>query len=194
MRSTHVIGSVAIFLPLLIIPAAFGFVCYGYIRAWVFMPGLASVPSAIIICAIVPGIFAALWLWCVVELFRVGQAHTRRRRVHRGRCWRCHYPCPIEAVAGKAEAECSECGVQPLDPPAHRLLAAHIIAVACGLALVATVPGALLAEWHLTAEDQRFIAHVDSIGRRHTAYHERAWPFHGFSLVYLPGYGFDIND
>ncbi|UYV14139.1 MAG: hypothetical protein NCW75_07560 [Phycisphaera sp.] len=173
----------------LTIPAAFGFYFYGSFRAWTFMPEPRGVPSAILVLAIVPGIFAGLWLWCIVELCRASHASLLRRRARRGRCWRCNY-----SQQGVTAARCCECGEHPSAPPAYRPISAHTIAMVGGLALVAIMPGALLAEWHITAEDQRFIAHVQSMNGQHNAYRDRAWPYQGFGLVYLPGHGFSIND
>lgn len=183
------VRNVALTLAALTVPAAFGFLLYGNFRAWTFMPEPRGVPSAILVFAIVPGIFAELWLWCIVEFCRASHASLLRRRALRGRCWRCNY-----SQEGVTVARCCECGEHRSAPPASRPISARTIALVGGLALVAIVPGALLAELHVTAEDRRFIAYVQSMNGQHNAYRDRAWPFQGFSFVYLPGHGFDIND
>lgn len=189
MRHAPLAKSVPILLAMLTIPAAFGFLLYGYCRAWQFMPEPRGVPSAILVLAIVPGIFAGLGLWCIAELCRAGHAALLRCRVRRGLCWQCGY-----SQADLAATVCSECGAHPSSPPAHRHLSAGTIALAGGMGLAAIVPGALLAELSITAEDRRFMDEVRRQGGQHAHYRDRAWPHQGFGLVYNPPYGFHVND
>lgn len=178
-------------LAALTIPAAFGGSTYMFMRAWTFVLDfeLSRIPLGIVIAGIVPALYACAILAAVVEFARWSRFVVRRSRVQQARCWRCKYP-----RSEAAPELCSKCGSRPALPPDYRYPSIRTVGVAVLLASAAVVPGALLAELHITAEDQRFIAHVQSTGGASNQYRDRAWPNSGFSFVYLPGHGFSIND
>lgn len=176
-------------LAALTIPTALGFAVYGFGRAWTFLPSTDRMLLALGFFGVIPMFFFIAWLVCAWEAGWFGLLAIRRRRVRRGRCWRCQYP------QGNPSADiCSECGSSPTAVPTTRCPRTSTIVAVLLLGCSASTLGALIAEWHLTAEDQRFMAYVQSMGGQHNAYRDRAWPFQGFGFVYLPGHGFSIND
>lgn len=188
MRGSTV-RTVCLTLAVLTVPATAGFLVYGYGRAWSFMPPLDNMLlgmglTGVVLAMFVAAPFVAAWdlIWDVV-------LDVRRRRAQRGLCWQCKY----DQTNAPGDL-CAECGANASTVPTTRCPRPATVFILLTLAAAASTMGALVAEWHFTGQDARFIEHIHSTNAHQWTARARQWPYHGFSTVYSPELGFYIND
>lgn len=176
-------------LAALTVPAAAGFVVYGYGRAWTFMPPLGNMLLGMGLTGVLLALFVAAPFVAAWDLISDAVLDARRRRARRGLCWRCKYD-QTNAPTGT----CAECGAEASTVPTVRCPRPATVFILLALGAAASAMGALVAELHVTAEDARFIERVRSTGGQQWDSQDRAWPYQGFSTVYNPPHGFHVND
>jgi hypothetical protein len=183
------VRTVCLTLAALTVPAATGFIVYGYGRAWTFMPPIGEMLLAMGLTGLLPAIFLMVLFLCAWEVGWFALLGVRSRRVKRGRCWRCGYQQAVPPID-----PCTECGTNPSAVPTERYPRTSTVVALLVFGCAASAMDALVAEWHVTNEDARFIERVRSTGRQQWMGRDRAWPYRGFSTVFNPPYGFHVND